>query len=103
MLWAILDLSQYLFRVSAASLRGNSGECGVWSLCRVAYVCHPAGWLADLKGVTACLRTLPHCRRSESVAEDQGTVSPVVATGWWARPNSSYAYQCVAAPLVSPA
>jgi hypothetical protein len=32
-----------------------------------------------------------------------GTVSPVVATGWWARPNSSYAYQCVAAPLVSPA
>lgn len=63
MLWAILDLSQYLFRVSAASLRGNSGECGVWSLCKVAYVCHPAGWLADLN-------------RRHSVLTDVAALSP---------------------------
>jgi hypothetical protein len=35
------------FRVRAAFSRGNAGEFGVWSVCRIAYVCHCAGWLAD--------------------------------------------------------
>jgi hypothetical protein len=38
------------FRVRAEPLPGNAGECGVWSVCRVADVRRRAGWLADASG-----------------------------------------------------
>jgi hypothetical protein len=39
--------SEDSFRVRAEPPSGNADEGGVWSVCRVAYVCHRAGWLAD--------------------------------------------------------
>ena len=39
------------FRVRAEPLPGNADECGVWSVCRFADVCHCAGWSADSKHV----------------------------------------------------
>jgi hypothetical protein len=42
-----MNLDRATFRVRAEPLLGNAGKCGVWSVCRVAHVCHCAGWLAD--------------------------------------------------------
>ena len=38
-------------------MHGHAGECGVWSVCRVAYVCQCTGWLAD--SLTDSKQTVP--------------------------------------------
>src|SRR4030095_1230009 len=92
-----------LFRIRAASLRGNASECWVWSVCGVAYVCHCAGgwptvWptvnrrhsmLTDVGRIVAVPKAVPKTR-----GLSRRWSPPVRGT----RPNSSYAYQCVAAP-----
>jgi hypothetical protein len=42
------------FHVRTEPLLGNAGECSVWSACRLAHVCHCAGWLADSEQEVAC-------------------------------------------------
>jgi hypothetical protein len=44
---AVTHMNADFFRVRAQPLLGKASERGNWSLCRVAYVCHCAGWLAD--------------------------------------------------------
>jgi hypothetical protein len=80
-------------------LRGNASECWVWSVCGVAYVCHCAGgWptvnrrhsmLTDVGRIVAVPKAVPKTR-----GLSRRWSPPVRGT----RPNSSYAYQCVAAP-----
>jgi hypothetical protein len=58
------DRTSDLFRVRAEPLLGNAGECGVGSVCRVAYVCQCAGWLAEsLADMNRC-PSLHGCNRS---------------------------------------
>ena len=71
------------FRVRAASLLGNAGECG--GLERVqGRLCVPLCGVVSLQ-LKRCHSVprgrWPHCPRSESGAEDQGAVSPLSPTG----------------------
>jgi hypothetical protein len=80
-----------------------AGECGVLSVCRVAYVCHCAGGWPTV---------LPTVNRRHSMLTDVGRIVAVpkavprtrgLSRHWsppvgGTRPNSSYAYQCLAAP-----
>jgi hypothetical protein len=56
------------------ALVGNAGDCCVWSVSRVAYVCHCAGWLAD----RLWFRHKPSCREKAWVVP-RGRLRPRIS------------------------
>src|SRR5688572_1328302 len=56
------------------ALVGNAGDCFVWSVSRVVYVCHCAGWLAD----RLWFRHKPSCRE-KAWAVPRGRLRPRIS------------------------